>query len=312
MSDSTQKPYQAPNIPNKGTPQSKTSVLAIVSLVLGIASLFCLIFTGIPAIILGIIAVLKTSKSAGRVKGKGLAIGGIVTGAIGCLLAVALLVPALASVRTAARQIATQNQMKQIGLASLNYESSHQEFPSNISRESPEGGLSWRVHILPFLGEDGSQIYSQFKLDEPWDSPHNKALLPLIPQAYQHPKLQADLPEGYTVFQMPTSGPDDEFKAILIEGQQGTSFGGISDGSSNTILLIETDAQSAVPWTQPIDWRFDHNNPKRNLGDSFSSGTTICLCDCYTRVLNTKTIPDETVRAFFTRAGGEVVKMPSQ
>ena len=312
MSDNTQTPYKTPKKTNKRTPQSTTSVLAIVSLVLGIVSLFCSIFTGIPAIIVGIIALIKTSKSSGRIKGGGLAIGGIVTGAIGCLLAVVVLLPAVSAVRTAARQTATLNDMKQIGLACLNYESSHQRFPSNISSKNPEGGLSWRVHILPFLGEDGSRLYSQFKLDEPWDSSHNKALLPLIPQAYQHAKLQSDLPEGYTVFQMPMSGPDRESLTVLVEGERGISFGSISDGSSNTILVIETDAQSAVPWTQPIDWRFDPDNPKRNLGNSFPSGTTVCWCDCSTQVLDTKNLPDETVRALFTRAGGERVTIPSR
>jgi len=307
MSEDAQTPNEAPNTLRKVHPQSKTSTLAIVSLVLGIASFFCLIFTGIPAIILGLIAFLKTSKSGGRVKGGGLAIGGIVTGTLGCLLAVATIVSAICF---AARRTATLNDIRQIGIACLKYESANQQFPSNISRENPEGGLSWRVHILPFLGEDGSRIHSQFHLDEPWDSPHNKALLPLIPQAYQHPELQTDLPEGHTVFQMPTSGPEDELSTILIEGEPGTSFGGIGDGSSNTILVIETDAQSAVPWTQPVDWRFDLNNPKRNLGNAFPSGTTIGMCDGSTLVCDTETTPDETVRAMFTRSGGEVVEIP--
>ncbi|MDB2686517.1 DUF1559 domain-containing protein [Mariniblastus sp.] len=313
MSENAQTPYRAPDIPRNRTPHSKTSVLAIVSLVLGIASLFCLIFTGIPAIILGIIAYLKTSKSNGYVKGGGLAIGGIVTGALGCLLSVVVIVPAISAVSAAAQQTETRNKIKQMGLACLNYESGHARFPSNISRENPEGGLSWRVHILPFLSEEGKQIHAQFHLDEPWDSPHNKTLIPLIPQTYQHSKIQAQLPEGHTVFQMPTSEPSEmKPAAILVEGEQGATFGSVSDGSSNTILLIETDAQSAVPWTKPMDWRFDPDNPKRNLGNHFPSGTSFGRCDGSTSVLDIKTVPDEIVKALFTRSGGEVVMDPSR
>jgi hypothetical protein len=35
--------------------------------------------------------------------------------------------------------------------------------------------LSWRVKLLPYLEQD--HLYRQFKLNEPWDSPHNQALL---------------------------------------------------------------------------------------------------------------------------------------
>jgi hypothetical protein len=67
--------------------QSKGSLLAMFSLILGILSL-CLWFLGaIPAIILGIVALTKISESQGRLRGKALAIGGIITGAIGLLFA---------------------------------------------------------------------------------------------------------------------------------------------------------------------------------------------------------------------------------
>jgi hypothetical protein len=42
--------------------------------------------------------------------------------------------------------------------------------------------MSWRVAILPFVGEGA--LYQEFHLDEPWDSPHNKALLPKMPKVF--------------------------------------------------------------------------------------------------------------------------------
>ena len=44
--------------------------------------------------------------------------------------------------------------------------------------------LSWRVAILPYLGESEKALYGQFKLSEPWDSPNNKALLAKMPKVY--------------------------------------------------------------------------------------------------------------------------------
>ncbi|MCP2784480.1 DUF1559 domain-containing protein, partial [Salmonella enterica subsp. enterica serovar Typhimurium] len=45
--------------------------------------------------------------------------------------------------------------------------------------------LSWRVALLPYLEHD--HVYKQFKLDEPWDSEHNKKLIPLMPKCYKVP-----------------------------------------------------------------------------------------------------------------------------
>lgn len=69
-------------------PATKTSGLAITSLVLGILSILFTVFTGIAAIILGIVALSKIGKSAGHLKGKGLAITGIAVPAAWMLIVV--------------------------------------------------------------------------------------------------------------------------------------------------------------------------------------------------------------------------------
>lgn len=66
----------------------RTTVCSVWSLVLGILSIaLCLtIFTAIPGLILGIIALVRIGKTPDLLKGKGLAIGGIVTSSVGLLL----------------------------------------------------------------------------------------------------------------------------------------------------------------------------------------------------------------------------------
>src|SRR5262249_13113875 len=59
---------------------------ATFSLVLGILSLFCNFLTGLPALILGILALRDIGRSRGRLAGHGLAIGGIVSACVGSLL----------------------------------------------------------------------------------------------------------------------------------------------------------------------------------------------------------------------------------
>jgi hypothetical protein len=78
-------PPQGP--PGYGAPSPQSSGKATTSLVLGIASLVvCGLFTGIPAIVLGVKARREIRESNGQVGGDGLALGGIITGAIGTLI----------------------------------------------------------------------------------------------------------------------------------------------------------------------------------------------------------------------------------
>src|SRR6185437_7251534 len=72
--------------------------------------------------------------------------------------------------------------------------------------------LSWRVAILPYLGED--VLFKRFRLDEPWDSPHNKALLPLMPRVYGLPSAKPGDPSlaaGMTHYQV-FVGPGTAFE----------------------------------------------------------------------------------------------------
>ena len=69
----------------------RTSGLAIASLVCGIGSLCTLGLTSLPGLIMGIVAVRKVNRSAGQLRGSGMAIGGIVTSAIGMVMLLAAL-----------------------------------------------------------------------------------------------------------------------------------------------------------------------------------------------------------------------------
>ena len=55
--------------------------------------------------------------------------------------------------------------------------------PDSIDSTDGKPLLSWRVLLLPELGYTG--LFSLFHLDEPWDSPHNRKLIPFMPREYR-------------------------------------------------------------------------------------------------------------------------------
>ena len=73
-------------------------------------------------------------------------------------------------------------------------------FPPTFSVDANGTPLhSWRVLILPYLGEKEKALYDQIRLDEPWNSEHNKAFYAQMPDVYRCPTAK-DLKEGETVY----------------------------------------------------------------------------------------------------------------
>ena len=144
-----------------------------------------------------------------------------------------------------------RNDLKQIGLAMHNFHEVNNSFPSNDRGSTDAVGLSWRVHILPYL--DAAPLYNEFHMDEPWDSEHNKALISRMPKTY------GASAEGKT--------------SIHVFVGEGTPFGGkpfslseVTDGTSNTILCVRAGEDTADIWTKPGGLTFDKADPPRRPG----------------------------------------------
>lgn len=111
-------------------PDARTSGLAIAALVLAILSIPTLFITAIPAFICGIVGIVKIEKSAGRLKGKGLAIAGIALPAVSLpivALLLGILMPVLARTRSLAHQLVCGTNMSALGKAMLIYANDYDE-----------------------------------------------------------------------------------------------------------------------------------------------------------------------------------------
>ena len=284
-----------------------TNKLAIMSLVMSLAGFVCLpMLGGIIGAVLGIMAMASIS-SRPQQAGRGLAIAGIVLGAVnailgGPLLLLALLLPAISKVREAADRMQDANNLKQIGLALHNYDMDLTRLPPPAIT-SPDGKplLSWRVAILPYIEQEA--LYKQFRLDEPWDSPHNIQLLDKMPKTYESPHRPPEQP-GYTYYQAfvgENTGFDPKEKMTILRLAS-------EDGTGNTILIAE--AARGVPWTKPEDLPFDPRpgSPLPALGGPQSQGFNVLFGDGSVRYFM-KTIDPETLRLLIDRRDGQAINM---
>lgn len=163
----------------------------------------------------------------------------------------------LAKAQAAARSAEDQNRLRQLGLAMFNFESVTNALPPQaLTDKAGKRLLSWRVLILPYL--DQKELYEQFHLDEAWDSPHNLALLEQMPECYRSSgeATAANIKPGYTRFLAPLAA-----NSIMGKAGDPTRLKEVTDGLSNTILLVQAAPAAAVPWTKPEDLKVDLNNP---------------------------------------------------
>jgi hypothetical protein len=199
--------------------------------------------------------------------------------------------------RTAARGQSIDN-LKRLALGMLNYESRYKHFPLPAT-SGPDGKplLSWRVQILPYLDE--MKLYRQFHLSEPWDSPHNRALIDKMPATYRCP-MSGSREKGRTNYLLPVGNG-----AVFSQGKT-TQMKDITDGSSNTILVLEVDDDQAVIWTKPDDWVYDPKNLMKGIGKLYGDQFHAAFCDGSVHQLTVRINPT-TFGHLIQRADGHAI-----
>jgi hypothetical protein len=206
-----------------------------------------------------------------------------------------VLAQAVLKVRGSAKRAQSTNNLKQLALAMHNYHGTNRHFPAQAVY-SPDGKplLSWRVLILPYIEHE--DLYKQFHLDEPWDSAHNKKLLAKMPKTYLLPGMDEKSTETHY---LGFSGP-----GAFFDGKKGIGIAEITDGTSNTIMLVE--AAKGVPWSKPEDLPFDRDKALPKTAAHFGGGFNAAFCDGSIHFLS-QGIREENLKMLITRSGGEVL-----
>lgn len=211
---------------------------------------------------------------------------------------------------TAHYMICSNNMTHWVGIAIKNYHDHYDQFPPAVLIDHESGAeSSWRVACMPFCVHEA--FYEEYRHDEPWDSDHNLKL------------AEEWNPEFFTC---PASGP--KYKTVkgrkilctnyvMITGRgtigEGTDLKGITDGLSNTILLIEITGDDLPAWTEPVDLsiedllKYGVNNddaPMRAGSPHPSRGPNACMADG-SAISLPKTIDADTLRKLAIRNDGE-------
>jgi hypothetical protein len=139
------------------------------------------------------------------------------------------------------RAASCQSNLTHIVAALHSYHRKHGQLPPPyIAGENGKPMHSWRVLILPFLGE--GDLYARYRFDEPWDGPNNQQLLDQMPPVYR-------CPEDWQKDVFCTS-----YVAVVGDG---TAWAGDSDKYKSFFdlpLLLAEIANSDICWLEPRDF----------------------------------------------------------
>jgi hypothetical protein len=224
--------------------------------------------------------------------------------------------------------LASRNNLKQIALAMHSYNDAKGTLPPAALSKGGRPLLSWRVLLLPYL--DQAELYKAFRLDQPWDSPHNRKLLARMPAVYRTPGARP----GSTFYQVfvgqgtafepaqtplgPGGGMSGGSAPMGGSGGSGTGSAtparvaapsaglrlpaDFPDGTSNTLLVVE--AGKAVPWTKPEDLPYAPTGQLPPLGGPFRSVINAALVDGAVIVLK-RAFRERAMRRAIERNDGE-------
>jgi hypothetical protein len=230
---------------------------------------------------------------------------------LGCGGVIAALVfPAIHSARTAARNMQSLNNEKQILLALHNYHDVNQTFPpAYIADKDGKPMTSWRVLILPYIEQQG--LASQYDYSKPWDSPENMAVAQNMPAVYRSPFEESNPQNRTHTSYLFFGGKGSVFEKSPV------SISSIIDGTSNTIVLAEVN-NSGVIWTQPTDLdaaqldfviRGTKDGQPGQLNTNSPRGLNVGFMDGSVRTLP-KSTPAMDIKSAVDPADGRAVMLP--
>lgn len=228
----------------------------------------------------------------------GLAVAGATLGM--CTLLMAILQPALQVARANSMKSQCARNLRQIGAALMAYEAEHGSLPPAYVADSAGKPLhSWRVLILPYLGNQEKELYREYDLSLPWSSPENMRLLGRMPSVFACPADPNALPRGETSYMVVVG------KGSLFPGSTSLSRSRAIDGLEQTIMVVEVRS-AGTSWLEPKDLTEGvvMYQVGIDIGGNHTAGANALLANGETEFLPIN-MPPEHVQALLSPAGNE-------
>ncbi len=209
---------------------------------------------------------------------------------------VALLLPSVRTARGPARRSQCKNNLKQIGIALHIYHDTYQALPPAFTVDERGNRLhSWRTLILPFLEQQA--LYETIDLSKPWSDPANAQAREAALSVYLCPSI--DGPPTHTPYQG-IVGEENAF-----DSERSRVFEDFKDGTSNTVMIVETLPEDAVHWMSPNDVDEEYFlSLNEDSETAHSGGGNILLVDGSVRFLSSNS-PADIREALMTIAAGD-------
>jgi Protein of unknown function (DUF1559) len=241
---------------------------AVVCFVLGALSPALLFLTGVPALWMGVRALRLINGSDGRLRGRRLAVVGMVLGGFGCAAAVLGTVALVfVELRARSQRLECLNNLRQIGGAVLNYQNSNNAFPPGTVPNTalpPEKRLSWLTTLPPFMEQKtkdahaAQSLYEQLDPSLAWDADGNTAVAhaaALFCRCPAHPFVEPHIAKGDSSY-VGLAGVGHDAAELPRGNRLAGIFGydrlvrstDLTAGATQTLLATET-ARDNGPWT---------------------------------------------------------------
>lgn len=228
------------------------------------------------------------------------------------LFILGMLLPTVGGPRSASRQATCQSNLRNLILALLSYEQQHGHYPLAISKAENGPPRSWRIEILPHL--EYQALRDGYDEDQPWSSPANLNIAGTHVPLFQCPSASASAGNSkyFTTNYVLITGPNTAFP-----DDKPISWSDITDGSSNTIIMLEIN-DSDIVWIEPRDLTIDEaialfNRPesiRKKNPTSHKGGRMVAFADGHVDFAPENT-PPEVLRALFTINDGIAVSLDS-
>lgn len=206
-------------------------------------------------------------------------------------------------------QTASMRNLEKIAAAMNAYAADHGTYPAAMTVDANGKPLhSWRVTLLPYLGED--DLYNQIDLTLPWDHANNLAVTRYqTPMVYVHPSIGYSYGAQAAYFVI--TGTGTLFPGNANQPLPPMGPADITDEPTQTLLVVEgvpvTPMQS---WSEPVDLPFTMmtgqlaGNPGNEPGGLTEGGVAAVTVDGRGHFIEDTITPKEFL-ALVTPDGGE-------